>query len=70
MHLAHALDVHVVAEGVETTGQLDTLILAGCALAQGYLFSVPISADEIGPWLLAGAPAEPRPAPAHADVSP
>jgi len=69
VHLAQALDVQVVAEGVESVAQRDTLLLAGCGLAQGYLFSVPVAADEIVPWLLAVAPAEPRPAPAHADVA-
>jgi EAL domain-containing protein (putative c-di-GMP-specific phosphodiesterase class I) len=69
VHLAEALEVHVVAEGVESAAQRDTLLLAGCALAQGYLFSVPISADEIIPWLF-DAPAESRPAPARADVAP
>ena len=68
VHLAQALDVQVVAEGVESVAQRDTLLLAGCGLAQGYLFSVPVAADEIVPWLLAVTPAEPRPAPAHADV--
>ncbi|MBL8926379.1 MAG: EAL domain-containing protein [Pseudonocardia sp.] len=56
VHLAQALDLRVVAEGVETPTQRDTLIEAGCRLAQGHLFSVPVPAEEIVPWLLAAAP--------------
>jgi diguanylate cyclase (GGDEF)-like protein/PAS domain S-box-containing protein len=36
--LAHALDMWVVAEGVETVQQHETLIDLGCDRAQGYLF--------------------------------
>jgi EAL domain-containing protein (putative c-di-GMP-specific phosphodiesterase class I) len=36
--LAHALDMWVVAEGVETEQQRETLIDLGCDRAQGYLF--------------------------------
>jgi diguanylate cyclase (GGDEF)-like protein/PAS domain S-box-containing protein len=65
VHLATALDLRVVAEGVETAAQRDALLLAGAELGQGHLFSVPVSADEIVPWLLAAAPR-----PAHADATP
>ncbi|HEY0814468.1 MAG TPA: EAL domain-containing protein [Pseudonocardia sp.] len=51
LHLARALELSVVAEGVETPAQRDTLLLAGCDLGQGYLFSVPLTADAITPWL-------------------
>ena len=47
MHLAQALDLQVVAEGVETATQRDVLLQAGCQLGQGYLFSVAVTADEI-----------------------
>jgi EAL domain-containing protein (putative c-di-GMP-specific phosphodiesterase class I) len=56
VHLAQALDLVVVAEGVETAAQRDALLRAGGRLAQGYLFSGPITADEIVPWLLADVP--------------
>jgi diguanylate cyclase (GGDEF)-like protein/PAS domain S-box-containing protein len=65
VHLATALDLRVVAEGVETAAQRDALLLAGAELGQGHLFSVPVSADDIVPWLLAAAPR-----PAHADATP
>ncbi|MCU7843829.1 MAG: EAL domain-containing protein [Candidatus Thiodiazotropha sp. (ex Monitilora ramsayi)] len=45
--MAHGLGLKVIAEGVETEEQLSHLAAQGCELAQGYLFSQPVSADEI-----------------------
>ncbi|WP_295392459.1 EAL domain-containing protein [uncultured Thiodictyon sp.] len=42
--LAHALHLHVVAEGIETQEQLDALRALGCDLGQGYLFARPAPA--------------------------
>jgi len=47
INLAHALGMHVVAEGVETTLVRDRLADLGCELAQGYLFAVPLPADQL-----------------------
>jgi diguanylate cyclase (GGDEF)-like protein len=47
MTLAEAFDVRVVAEGVETVRQREMLRNAGCRLAQGYLYSRPITASEM-----------------------
>ena len=39
--MAHQMDMHVVAEGVETEEQLNFLAGSRCDFAQGYLFSRP-----------------------------
>ena len=44
--IARYLKVPVVAEGVETEGQLKLLRDAGCDVVQGYYFSRPLPADE------------------------
>ncbi len=44
--MAHALGIKVIAEGLETTEQLDLLATAGCDYGQGYLFSKPVPAAE------------------------
>ena len=48
IHLGEALGLSVTAEGVETEMQRDALKTRGCAYLQGYLFSRPIRADQIG----------------------
>jgi diguanylate cyclase (GGDEF)-like protein/PAS domain S-box-containing protein len=45
--LAHTLGKGVVAEGVETEGQLSFLRDQHCDIVQGYLFSVPLPAEEL-----------------------
>jgi diguanylate cyclase (GGDEF)-like protein/PAS domain S-box-containing protein len=45
--MAHKLGIKVIAEGIETPQQLDALRAAGCDLGQGYLFSRPISGQEL-----------------------
>ncbi|TFB56299.1 sensor domain-containing protein [Cryobacterium tagatosivorans] len=49
--LARALDLDVIAEGVETTGQLAELRQMGARLAQGYLWSRPLPPDQVPSWL-------------------
>jgi diguanylate cyclase (GGDEF)-like protein len=49
--LAHAFDMTVVAEGVETSDQLGALWQMGCDQAQGYLLSKPVSRDEFAALL-------------------
>jgi diguanylate cyclase (GGDEF)-like protein len=44
--MAESLKLEVVAEGVETEEQLRFLRNHGCGLAQGFLFSKPVPADE------------------------
>jgi diguanylate cyclase (GGDEF)-like protein len=47
IQLARTLRLQVVAEGVETEGQLELLRSLGCGRAQGYLFSRPLPAEEV-----------------------
>ena len=49
--LAKGLGLDVVAEGVETEGQLLQLRNLGCQYGQGYFFSRPLSADAAGALL-------------------
>lgn len=51
--LARNLGMSVVAEGVETINQLVQLRLLECDQAQGYLFSKPLTSDNIGLLLAA-----------------
>ncbi len=44
--LANSLELHIVAEGVETKEQLDYLGSLGCQIIQGYFFSKPLRAKE------------------------
>ena len=44
--IAKFLNLHVVAEGVETAGQLELLKGLGCDLVQGYYFSRPVPPEE------------------------
>lgn len=43
--LAHALDLKVTAEGVETAGQVAELKELGCGLAQGFHFTKPLPGE-------------------------
>lgn len=51
INLAHTLQLKVVAEGVETEAQYTFLRHYGCDLLQGYLFSKPLPADDVLPFL-------------------
>ena len=55
--LAHSLDLVVVAEGVETGGQLEYLARHKCEEAQGFLFSKPVPAEEFAAKFLKPAAA-------------
>ena len=45
--MAHVLGLEVVAEGVETAVQEEFLRKHGCDFGQGYLFSKPVTAEEL-----------------------
>jgi predicted signal transduction protein with EAL and GGDEF domain len=49
--LAHALEMKVIAEGVETQAQLDFIRDLQCEEYQGYLFSRPVPEDEVAKHL-------------------
>lgn len=48
--LAHALDMTVVAEGVETSAQSEALTAMGCETLQGYRMSRPLTVDAFAVW--------------------
>ncbi|MBN2866464.1 MAG: EAL domain-containing protein [Thiotrichales bacterium] len=47
INLAHDLDLVVVAEGIETEAQYQLLKELGCDIAQGFLFSRPVSSNDL-----------------------
>ena len=51
--LAHALDMEVVAEGVETQAALALLSVMGCDMAQGYFISPPLAPAPLAAFLAA-----------------
>jgi len=54
--LARKLKLKVIAEGIETAKQLESLRELGCDLGQGYLFSQPVAAEAAGQLLIAPGP--------------
>ncbi len=61
VELARAFGLAVVAEGVETSAQLDALTVLGCSLAQGYHVARPMPVDALIEWLGARQPAQGQP---------
>ncbi len=55
IQLGRALDLGVIAEGIECGTTIDKLLELGCHRGQGYLMSVPMSPEELAPVLRAGA---------------
>jgi diguanylate cyclase len=53
--MAHGLNLHVIAEGVETEAELEFLKQQKCNTIQGYLFSPPVPGDKFEEMLKNGA---------------
>jgi PAS domain S-box-containing protein/diguanylate cyclase (GGDEF)-like protein len=53
INLAHGLQIKVLAEGVETEGQLSMLVVNGCDQIQGFFFSKAVSPDDFAQMVLA-----------------
>ena len=51
VQLSQSLNIKVIAEGVETEHQADTLMSFGCHLAQGYLYARPLTKVDLRAWL-------------------
>jgi len=49
--LGRSLNLHIVAEGVETAAEKDVLTVCGCNEFQGYLFSRPMQAAAVADYL-------------------
>ncbi|MDX1934028.1 MAG: EAL domain-containing protein [Capsulimonadales bacterium] len=54
INLSHTLGLKVIAEGVETPAQRDTLLKMGCDVMQGHLFSAALPPSEVAPMLRQG----------------
>ena len=54
--MARALDYRVVAEGMETFAQADSLRGYGCNEMQGFLYGRPVPATEFAACLPSGTP--------------
>jgi diguanylate cyclase len=51
IELAHALDMTIVAEGVEDDVVCEELVALGCDIGQGYYWSRPLAANELNRWM-------------------
>jgi diguanylate cyclase (GGDEF)-like protein len=68
VQLAHALDMTVVAEGIETEQQHHAVAALGCDAAQGFYYAPPMVAASAAMFLQAAADGQPLPA-AHSSES-
>ena len=50
--VAHSLGMSTVAEGIEGEGQAAIIRDLACEKGQGYLFSRPLSGDDVAAWIL------------------
>ena len=60
VRLAHSMGLDVVAEGIETPGQMRALAALRCDQGQGYLWAMAMPAEALAPWLRGQSPPRPR----------
>lgn len=58
--MAHRLDLHVIAEGVETREQIRRLRAVGCDFVQGFFFAKPMPVESFEKLLAANRIAKPK----------
>jgi diguanylate cyclase (GGDEF)-like protein/PAS domain S-box-containing protein len=63
VELGEALDMQIIAEGIEAQGQLDTVTGLRCDIGQGYFFAPPLDAQAMRVLLNDGPAAEAAPVP-------
>lgn len=51
IYLGHSFDLDVIAEGIESDEQAETLRALGCLKGQGYLYGRPMPAEQFMRWL-------------------
>ncbi len=51
VQLGQSLELSIIAEGVESKMQAQTLMSFGCHLAQGYYYAKPMTKQDLHPWL-------------------
>jgi EAL domain-containing protein (putative c-di-GMP-specific phosphodiesterase class I) len=51
LRLGRGLSFEVVAEGIETEGQMNSLVELGCGYGQGYFLARPLSTTELRKFL-------------------
>lgn len=59
IQMGRSLNLHVVAEGVESAEHLRALEEFGCHTVQGFYLSRPIPAEAVTGWMRAYQPADP-----------
>jgi EAL domain-containing protein (putative c-di-GMP-specific phosphodiesterase class I) len=58
VRLAHSLNLHVTAEGVDNMAQYEFLRREGCDFIQGFLYSAPVCVEDITQMLKSSLPAK------------
>ncbi|WP_413173840.1 putative bifunctional diguanylate cyclase/phosphodiesterase [Anabaena azotica] len=52
VQIAKTMNMHIIAEGIETNNQLEQLKLLNCQFGQGYLFSEPLNPEKLTKFIL------------------